>query len=241
MFLKIFPKKKNTAAEIVCDLTKIKKIEIKTIKKTLNEFGMIYFRKQNFTSKQYLAFSKKIGKPALYPRLKGLNKKFPHITVVQRKKKDKGPSFGEQFHTDSSYTKKPPTFTMLYSKLVPRKGLGNTEFSSQYLAYENLPKKYKTQINKLSGTFSSKGPIAITTVERVKEKGKLDRELKANHKLVKTIGKKKTIYFSAGHFIGFNSRQNRKLNDLEKYLKKHQIKKNFNSHLNGKKPISHLG
>ena len=61
MSLKIFPQKKNTAAEIVCDLTKIKKIEIKTIKKTLNEFGMIYFRKQNLTSKQYLAFSKKIG------------------------------------------------------------------------------------------------------------------------------------------------------------------------------------
>ena len=227
MSLKIFPKKKNTAAEIVCDLSKIKKKEIKTIKKKLNDFGMIYFRKQNLTSKQYLTFSKKIGKPALYPRLKGLSKKFPHITVVQRKKKDKGPSFGEQFHTDSSYTKKPPRFTMLYSKLVPRKGLGNTEFSSQYLAYVNLPNKYKSQLDKLIGTFSSKGPIAVTTIERVKEKGKLDKELKANHKLVKIIGKKKSIYFSAGHFVGFNSRQNRKLNELEKYLKKHQIKKKF--------------
>ena len=87
---------------------------------------MVYFRNQNLTSKQYLSFAKKIGKPALYPRLKGLNKKFPEITVVQRKKKDKGPSFGEQFHTDSSYTKRPPTFTMLFSKLVPRKGLANT-------------------------------------------------------------------------------------------------------------------
>ena len=227
MSLKIFPKKKNTAAEIVCNLSSINKTDLANIKRALNEFGMVYFRNQNLTSKQYLSFAKKIGKPALYPRLKGLNKKFPEITVVQRKKKDKGPSFGEQFHTDSSYTKKPPTFTMLFSKLVPRKGLANTEFSSQYLAYENLPKKYKTQINKLSGTFSSKGPIAITTIERVKEKGKLNKELKANHKLVKTIGKKKSIYFSAGHFVGFNSRQNRKLNELEKYLKKHQIKKKF--------------
>ena len=48
--------------------------------------------------------------------LKGLNKKYPEITVVQRKATDKGPSFGEQFHTDSSYTKKPPRFTMLLSK-----------------------------------------------------------------------------------------------------------------------------
>ena len=137
-----------------------------------------------------MSFAKKIGKPALYPRLKGLNKKFPEITVVQRKKKDKGPSFGEQFHTDSSYTKKPPTFTMLFSKLVPRKGLANTEFSSQYLAYENLPKKYKTQINKLSGTFSSKGPIAITTIERVKEKGKLIKNLKRITNLLKLLVKR---------------------------------------------------
>ena len=38
--------------------------------------------------------------------LKGLSNKFPQITVVERKISDKGPSFGEQFHTDSSYTKR---------------------------------------------------------------------------------------------------------------------------------------
>jgi len=227
MSIKILPIKKHTAAEIVCNLSKIKNPQLLMIKKALNEFGMIFFKDQKLTSKNYLSFARKLGKPAFYPRLKGLSKKFPEITVVQRKKKDKGPSFGEQFHTDSSYTKKPPTFTMLYSKIVPRKGLANTEFSSQYLAYENLPNKYKSQLNKLRGTFSSKGPIAITTIERVKEKGKLNKELKANHKLVKTIGKKKSIYFSAGHFISFNSRQNRKLIELETYLKKHQIKKKF--------------
>ena len=32
------------------------------------------------------------------------------------------------------------------------------------------------------------------------------------------------VNFSAGHFVSFNSRQNRKLNKLEKYLK-NQIKK----------------
>ena len=227
MSLKIFSKKKNTAAEIVCDLSVINRKDLADIKKALSQFGMVYFRNQNLTSSQYLAFAKKMGKPALYPRLKGLSKKFPEITVVQRKKKDKGPSFGEQFHTDSSYTKKPPKFTMLLSKLVPKKGLANTEFSSQYLAYENLPKKYKSQINKLKGTFSSKGPIAITTVERVKEKGKLSKELKANHKIIRNIGKKKSIYFSAGHFIGFGKNKNNKLKELEKFLKKHQIKKKF--------------
>ena len=89
MSLKIFPKKKNTAAEIVCNLSSINKIDLTNIKSALDKFGMIYFRNQNLTSKQYLSFAKKIGKPALYPRLKGLNKKFPEITVVQERKKTK--------------------------------------------------------------------------------------------------------------------------------------------------------
>ena len=47
---------------------------------------------------------------------------------MQRKSTDKGPSFGEQFHTDSIYTKKPPRFTMLLSKLVPKKRSGKHRF-----------------------------------------------------------------------------------------------------------------
>ena len=101
------------------------------------KFGLatgVYFKNQNLTSNNYLKFAKKLGIPANYPRLKGLSSKYTKITVVERKTADKGPSFGEQFHTDSIYTKNPPRFTMLLSKLVPKKGQANTEFSSQYLS-----------------------------------------------------------------------------------------------------------
>ena len=54
MSLKILPKKKNTAAEIVCNLSLINKTDLANIKRTLNEFGMVYFRNQNLNSKQYL-------------------------------------------------------------------------------------------------------------------------------------------------------------------------------------------
>ena len=129
--LKIIPNKKNIGAEINVNLKEITNKDIFKIKKALNKYGMLYFREQKLTSKLYIKFAKHFGRLATYPRLKGLNKKFPQITVVQRKSTDKGPSFGEQFHTDSIYTKKPPRFTMLLSKLVPQKGLANTEFCSQ--------------------------------------------------------------------------------------------------------------
>jgi len=168
--IKIIPQKNNLAAEILCNLKKINSEDIQKIKSLLLKYGMIYFRNQKLTSNEYLSFSKNFGKIAFYPRLKGLSKKFPEITVVQRKKNDKGPSFGEQFHTDSSYTKNPPRFTMLFSKIVPKKGLANTEFASQYLAYQDLPIKIKKQIKPLKGIFSFNGPIAITTIERTKIK-----------------------------------------------------------------------
>ena len=125
---KIIPNRNEIGAEIICNIKKINIKDFIKIKKALQKYGMIYFRKQNLTSKLYLKFAKNFGKLANYPRLKGLSKKYPQITVVQRKASDKGPSFGEQFHTDSIYTKKPPKFTMLLSKLVPKKGRANTDF-----------------------------------------------------------------------------------------------------------------
>ena len=224
--IKIIPKKNNLAAEIFCNLKKINSKDIQKIKSSLLKYGIIYFRNQKLSSSEYLTFSKNFGKPTLYPRLKGLSKKFPEITIVQRKKNDKGPSFGEQFHTDSSYTKKPPRFTMLLSKLVPKKGLANTEFASQYLAYQDLPIKIKKQIKSLKGIFSSNGPIAITTIDRTKEKGKLKKELISEHIIVRSINKKKCIYFSPGHFVGFvkNDKNSYK---IKKFLINHQIKKKF--------------
>jgi len=223
---KIIPEKKEIGAEIFCNIKKINKKELMKIKSALQKYGMLYFRKQNLNSKNYIQFAKKFGKLAEYPRLKGLNKKYPKITVVQRKTTDKGPSFGEQFHTDSIYTKKPPRFTMLISKLVPKKGKANTEFCSQYLAYKALSKLYKKKLKKYKGNYSSEGPISVTTKERVKEKGKVIKELKSKHNIIRKINSKYSIYCSPGHFIGFNSNFIRE-KELEKYLFNHQIKKKF--------------
>ena len=223
---KIIPGKKEIGAEIFCDINKIKKIHIRKIKIALIKYGMLYFRKQNLSSKNYIKFAINFGKLAEYPRLKGLNKNYPKITVVQRKASDKGPSFGEQFHTDSIYTKQPPRFTMLLSKLVPKKGKANTEFCSQYLAYKNLPKSFKKKLKKYKGNYSSEGPISITTQERVKEKGKINKELKSRHNIIKKINTKYTIYCSPGHFVGFGFKLKRE-KKLENFLLTHQIRKKF--------------
>ncbi len=232
--LRIIPNKNNIGAEIDTKIQKLSKENFKIIINALNTYGMIFFRRQNLSSKHYVEFAKKFGKLADYPRLKGLNKKYPQITVVQRKKSDKGPSFGEQFHTDSIYTKKPPRFTMLLSKLVPKKGKANTEFCSQYYAFRDLTKSMKRKLLILKGVYSSEGPISITTKERVKEKGKKIKELKSTHKIIRKISSNYAIYSSPGHLVGFRPKIKNVI-DLKKKLLKLQIKKKFQHSLGWEK------
>tara|TARA_Y100001935_G_C17290846_1_gene503210 strand:+ start:1036 stop:1827 length:792 start_codon:yes stop_codon:yes gene_type:complete len=225
--MKIVEEKKNIAAKIIdCDVKNLNIKDLKIIKQTLNKFGIIFFINQNLNPKEYITFAKKLGRLAKYPRLKGLSKIYPQITVVERKKSDKGPSFGEQFHTDSSYTKKPPKFTMLLSRKVPKPGLANTEFSSQYLAYKYLSSNLKKKLSRIKGIYSSNGPIAVTTLERSNEKGKLKKELISKHKIVKKIKGRKTLYCSPGHLIDFTGKYKGNLK-LKKLLTHHQIKKKF--------------
>ena len=88
-----------------------------------------------------------------------------------------------------------------------------------------LLNKYENKLNKLTGIFSSNGPIAVTTIERTKEKGKLSKELKAKHKLIKSIDGNKTIYCSPGHLIGFTNKDENE--NLKKFLFKNKIESNI--------------
>ncbi len=228
MSMKIEPCKNNVGANIVCNLKTVSKEEINKIKDSLDKFGVVFFRNQNLDSKSYIEFAKNFGSLANYPMLKGLSDEFPEITVVERKASDTGPSFGEQFHTDSSYTETPPKYTMLLAKLVPKRGLGNTEFASQYLAYEKLDDAYKKKIENLKGVFSSSGPISITRIEREREKGTGNsKDFKAIHKIVKTINNRKSIYCSPGHVVDFMNIDKKDSDKLKDFLFKHQIKKEF--------------
>ena len=61
---RIIPQKNNVAAEINCDLNgKLTSYKLKQIKSALNNYGLVYFRKQKLSSKSYLNFAKKFGAP----------------------------------------------------------------------------------------------------------------------------------------------------------------------------------
>ena len=203
--------------------------QINEIKNTLNRFGVIFIKKQNLDPESYQKFAKSIGKPVIYPRLKGLDKKFPFINVIERKPDDKNLSFGSSWlHQDTSYLADDrPRYTMLMGKEIPI-GQGNTIFSSGFNAYEKLPNEIKNKIKDATGIFSSAGPIAITRLEREKQMGiKSSESMEAEHSIVETVNGKKTLYVSPGHLMRIKNVNVQDADYLKNYLIEHVNKQEF--------------
>ena len=169
MEIKIEPFKNDIGASISCDLKLVDSKIIDQIKETLNNYGFVCFRDQNLEPGEYLKFAEQLGKIKEYPMLKDLEN-YKGITVVERKEDDKGKSYGEGWHTDSSYLDKTPKYTCLMGKIVKR-DQGQTLFASQLASYEALDRETKDKIQNLVGIFSSAGPISVTRLEREAERG----------------------------------------------------------------------
>jgi len=230
MNLSITPGTNNVGAYINnIDLKKINQNQSIEIKKILNRFGVIFIKKQNLNPESYQNFAKNIGQPVVYPRLKGLDEKYPFINVIERKIDDKNLSFGSSWlHQDTSYLANDrPRYTMLMGIEIPY-GQGNTIFSSGFNAYEKLTEEIKNQINNATGIFSSSGPIAVTRLEREKEMGiKSSESMEAEHPIVKKVDGKKTLYISPGHLIKIKNVKDANADDLKDYLIKHVNKEEF--------------
>ena len=228
--LSITPGKNNVGAYINnINLKNLDRHQTNELKNILVQFGVVFIKKQNLDPDSYQNFAKCIGQPVVYPRLKGLDKKFPFINVIERKTDDKNLSFGSSWlHQDTSYLSDDrPRYTMLMGIEIPV-GQGNTIFSSGFNAYEKLPNEIKNKIKNATGIFSSAGPIAVTRLEREKEMGiKSSNSMEAEHPIVKMVNGKKTLYISPGHLMKIKNVEEKDSNYLKKYLIEHVNKQEF--------------
>ena len=112
------------------------------------EHQLIVIRRQDITPEQQLRFAESLGDPDIYPFLQGLDG-FPMITEVL-KKETETVNFGGVWHSDTTYQSRPPMATVLYAKQLPSIG-GDTLFSNQYAAYEQLAEGLKRAIGQMRG------------------------------------------------------------------------------------------
>jgi len=78
-----------------------------------------------------------------------------NIIAVERRADEKAPLFAENWHTDWSFQKAPPTGTCLYGIKIPSKG-GDTLFADQQRAWCEMPRDQQDKYRDLVAIHSAK-------------------------------------------------------------------------------------
>ena len=121
------------------------------IHRALAENSVIFFRDQNMTPEQHLAFGRNFGDLHIHPAA-------PHAPghdelMIIHADKDSPRANGEGWHSDVSCDPEPPMGSILYIHQAPDGG--DTMFANMYSAYEALSEPMKAMLGGLTAVHDS--------------------------------------------------------------------------------------
>ncbi len=195
---------------------------------------VLFFRDQQLSSDQYLAFARRIAEPVEYPMLRGLDG-YPLIVPVIKLPHERV-NFGGLWHSDTAYLETPPIAATLLAREVPPVG-GDTLFANMYLAYETLSDGLRRVLDELRAVNSSaKADVTKTREDRLAEGGaKLapNAMLNALHPVVRTHPEtgRKLLYVNGGHTVRFEDMTEDESAPLLNYLFAHLSRPEFTCRL----------
>jgi taurine dioxygenase len=190
------------------------------------EHQVIFFRDQDLTPTQFLAFARRFGKPIEYPFVNGLPEAPEVIPVLKREHETV--NFGGIWHSDTTYLERPPMASMLIAREVPPVG-GDTEFANMYLAYETLSDGMKRLLEPLAAVNSSAlADVSKTREDRVKDGARRDAATSytAEHPVVRVHPEtgRKALYVNTAHTERFVGMTREESLPILSYLFKHQVR-----------------
>ena len=211
------------------DLAQVDDGTIAEIRQAWLEHLVIFFRDQDLSPAQFLAFARRIGEPIEYPFVKGLDE-HPEIIPVLKLAHEKH-NFGGIWHSDTAYLEQPPMASMLIAREVPPVG-GDTEFANMYLAYETLSAGMKRLLDGLTAVNSSSAAdVSRTREDRIKDSARADarKEYVAHHPVVRVHPEtgRRALYVNVAHTVGFEDMTPEESAPLLQYLVRHQVRPDF--------------
>ncbi len=146
--------------------------DFRQIEAAFNRYAVICLPGQQWSEPQMIAFARRFGEVEKIFLTHYAHPQYPEIMYVSNIKKggrDIGHAdAGRVWHTDMSYTARPPRATMLYALEIPvdpvdsGKALGDTLFSSAADAYDALPQAIQKRIAGLRAIHQVAGRRART-------------------------------------------------------------------------------
>jgi taurine dioxygenase len=134
---------------------------IAEIRKLWNEYGIVLLRGQDITPAQLIAYSRRFGELDLHETLKPFrHPEHPELFVLSTIPVNGKPSVsenvGRHWHSDLSYTTRPPLGSIFHAQVLPEVG-GDTMFTSMHAAYDALSEKMKQLIDGLEAVHDYMG------------------------------------------------------------------------------------
>ena len=153
--IEVVPTKEGVGAEILgIDLaSELSNSDWTALRDAYRDYGVIFFRDQEITPEQHIAFAKRWGKINInrfFTPVEG----YPEIAEVL-KEPDQTVNIGGAWHTDHSYDQEPALGSVLVARELPQSG-GDTLFADMYKAYEALSDGLKETLNNLKAVHSSR-------------------------------------------------------------------------------------
>jgi taurine dioxygenase len=199
------------------------------IRRVLLDHLVVFFRDQDLTAAQFLAFARRFGTVAEYPFIAGLPD-YPEVIEVKKLEHERV-NFGGIWHSDTTYLEEPPMGSLLLAREVPQTG-GDTLFANMYLAYETLSTGMRQLLERLSAVSSSaKADVSRTREDRVATSPKpASRTVyEAHHPVVRTHPEtgRKALYVNIAHTLRFTGMTEEESAPLLGFLFHHQVKPEF--------------
>ena len=235
MSIEIIPTGAALGAEIRgVDLAKpIDDAAFAVIERTYNEYGVIFFRGQQITPPQQVAFTRRFGEIEfnIFGERWSVSGS-PEIVVVSNVTENGRPlgvrRAGENWHSDMCYTARPPRGTMLYALEIPDLfglPLGDTEFASAAAAWDALPEPLRQKIEGRRAVFDFTGRKRAFPPTQAE----IQRYPQVRHPIVRThpLTGRKCLYVMRDDCVGIDGMEREEAEALIAALADHIVKPAF--------------
>ena len=131
---------------------------IPDIRASLLKHGVIFFRDQDLTQEQHIAFARHFGELEIHPATPK-DQPNPEVLRIAHGPKSRGQE--NNWHSDVTWREKPSLGSILLAREVPECG-GDTLFANMHLAYERLSEQMKrfceglTAVHDISRVFAKR-------------------------------------------------------------------------------------
>lgn len=202
------------------------------IHKAFVENQVIFFRDQNLTEEQHKDFGRRFGSLNIHPRYLPLEG-HPEIFPIRKDPEHKS-NIGGVWHHDLSHLPEPPLGSILYALEVPTHG-GDTQFASQYAAYEALSDGMKEMLDGMTAMhdnrLQSNKTASARNAERTSKMREDDNEDEPafEHPVVVTHPEsgRKALYVNTIRTYSFAGMTEEESKPLIQYLCQHSAKPEF--------------